>query len=314
MCAASSYNALPPFTFHDRFFQPGLHRNDAGHAAEKMFHAVNQIPSEDIGSPGSGALPMFREQPSSSGRGSSSSGGSRSRRSTNGPRRTQQVGGGSGGSGSTLSGSVVADAAAAGGDILAGAAPVALEMRPLHLATRRRRSGHLKEMSGGRPAGAPATAVLSSNNASPVAFAGPDGLDTGSFAEAGTFRWDAAVADAATAQQDEMAGEGALEEDEGGGDGGGGGDSRRSGGLDGGGGSSRRGGGMGVRRSGKLAVAPPLLLSGEMTEMALATRYPRPKPWYIITPESKTHQIFDHLGERGVVSLLESRRRALCAE
>lgn len=264
-----------------------------------MFHAVSQMPSEDLGSPGTGALPMFREHSSSSGRGSSSSsisGNSRSRRPNNEQRRAQQLGGS--GSGPTASGSAVADAAA-GGDIRAGAAPVNLEMRPLQAAPRRRRSGALKDMIGGRAAAsAGGAAVLSSNNASPVGFAKPDGLDAaGSFAEAGTFRWDATVADAATAQQDEMSAEEGLEED-GGGGGNGGSDNRRSGmdgGVGGGGGSRRGGGGMGVRRSGKLALSPPL--SGDMVDMAVAPRYPGRKPWYIITPESKTHQIFDHLGE-----------------
>lgn len=233
-----------------------------------MFHAVNQMTSEELGSPGTGALPMFREENSSSaGRGGSSSG-----ISSNGPSRRTGAGGGSG----------PADAT--------GGSAMALEMRPLHhgggAAARRRRSGQLKDLTGGRAA-VTSTASPSGSNHPVVAFAGPDGVDAGGFAEAGTFRWDATVADAATAQQDGL-GEDGMEEEGGGGSGS---NSRRSRAGGTGAGGSRRGV-RGLRR-GKLALSPPM--SGDMADIAHAARYH--KPWYIITPESKMHQIFDHTGE-----------------
>ena len=248
-----------------------------------MFHAVNQMTGEELGSPGAGALPMFREENASSagrggGGGASSSSSSEPR---NGPSRRSHQGGA--GTSSDISGSIIpADAT--------GGAAMALEMRPLHhgggAAPRRRRSGNLKDITGGRAAVTTASPDSAIKQLPAVAFAGPDGVDTGSFAEAGTFRWDATIADAATAQQDGL-GEDGLEQDEGSGSG-----SRRSSRT---GervvGGSRRGGSY--LRRGKIAASPPL--SGDMADIALTARYS--KPWYIITPESKMHQILDHLGE-----------------
>ncbi|CAM9812112.1 unnamed protein product, partial [Ectocarpus fasciculatus] len=176
-------------------------------------------------------------------------------------------------------------------------------MRPLHhgggsaaAAARRRRSGYSKEAGGGRST--PAGGSKSSHHrpgaaaAAAAAFAGPDGLDAG-FADPGTFRWDATVADAATAQQ----GEDGSECDGGGGEEGGGGGEGASGGGGGGGGTGRRRRGKGVRRSnGKLAaVGSSRSGGGDMIDIALAARHQ--SVWYIITPESKTHQIFDHIGD-----------------
>ena len=243
-----------------------------------MFHAVNQMTGEEPGSPGTGALPMFREKNSSASRGGSSS------------RRTHQTADSSSGPGGISASMTPSDATTAAG----GGAPMSLEMRPIHrsgsgAAPRRRRSGQLKDISGGRAVVTTASPNSTSNHNPAVAFAGPDGVDTGSFAEAGTFRWDATVADAATAQQD-----GLGEDDMGHEEGGGGGSSSRRNSRGSGrtlGGGSRRGG-SGMRRS-KIALSPPL--SGDMADMALAARYH--KPWFIITPESKIHQILDHLGE-----------------
>lgn len=232
---------------------------------------------EDLGSPGTGALPMFREQHSSS----AGRGGTNSSISSNGPsRRTHQAGGGS----------------SSGPVISAADATMAVEMRPLGgAAPRRRRSGQLKDITSGR---AVVTSTISPSNTNHpvVAFAGPDGVDTGGFAEAGTFRWDATLADAATAQQDGL-GEDGMEQEEGGG-GSGSGRSSRTGGRGVVGGSRR--GVSGLRR-GKLALSPPL--SGDMADIALEARYH--KPWYVITPESKMHQIFDHLGELALCFSLE---------
>ncbi|CAM9948823.1 unnamed protein product [Scytosiphon promiscuus] len=261
-----------------------------------MFHAVNQMAGEDLLSPGNGALPMFREEQSSSyGRGSrnSRSGARSGRRSS---RRAQEIGG-AGDSNPAVSASV--DAAEPTPTVSGGAAPTELEMRPLHpggvAAPRRRRSGQLREISGGRAAATVAAASKSSPVSAAAAFSGPDGVDGGGFAEAGTFRWDATVADAATAQQDGL-GEDGLEQEEVAGSGGVG--RRRRGRVGGGGGGEggsggNRRGGMGMRRNGKLALSPPM--SGDMADIALAARYR--KPWYIITPESKTHQILDHIGD-----------------
>ncbi|CAM9341876.1 unnamed protein product [Hapterophycus canaliculatus] len=166
-------------------------------------------------------------------------------------------------------------------------------MRPLHpggvAAPRRRRSGQLKEISGGRTAATIVAGNKSSHPSAAAAFSGPDGLDGGGFAEAGTFRWDATVADAATAQQDGL-GEDGLEQEEGTGSGGGG--RRRRSRAGGGVGASQRGS-MGMRRSGKLVLSPPM--SGDIADISIAAQYR--KPWYIITPESKTHQILDHIGD-----------------
>lgn len=149
----------------------------------------------------------------------------------------------------------------------------------------------LKDLTGGRAAVTTASPDSATKQHPAVAFAGPDGVDTGGrFAEAGTFRWDAAVADAATAQQDGL-GEDGMDQEESSGSG-----SRRSsrtGGRGVGGGGGRRGGGGGLRRGKLIAASPPL--SDDMADIALAARYR--KPWYIITPESKMHQILDHLGE-----------------
>eukprot|EP00903_Cladosiphon_okamuranus_P007630 g7399.t1 len=248
-----------------------------------MFHAVNQMTGEELGSPGTGTLPMFRER-NPSGRTDSRNGPS---------RRTHQAGGAGSGSGPTgISGSMTPSDATAGG---AGGAPTgALEMRPIHhaaggggAAARRRRSGQLKDITGGR---AVVTTTSSPNTTAKhpaAAFAGPDGVDTAGFADAGTFRWDATVADTATAQQDEQ-GEDGMEQEEGGG--GSGGRRNSSSGRRGLGGGRR--GGSGMRRS-KVALSPPL--SDDMADIALAPRYR--KPWFIITPESRIHQILDHLGD-----------------
>lgn len=252
-----------------------------------MFHAVNQMTGEELGSPGAGALPMFQERNSSGRTGSS-----------NGPsRRTHQAGGAGSSLGPAgMSGSTTpADATTA-----AGGPPMSLEMRPIHrgggggAAPRRRRSGQLKDITGGRAVvttGSP----NSTANHPVVAFAGPDGVNAGGFAEAGTFRWDATVADAATAQQDGL-GEDEMELEEGGGGSGSRRDSRGGGRALGGG----RRGGNGMRRS-KVALSPPM--SGDMADIALAARYH--KPWFIITPESKIHQILDHLGELCAASVKE---------
>ncbi|CAM9544189.1 unnamed protein product [Pylaiella littoralis] len=277
-----------------------------------MFHAVSQMAGDDLGSPGTGAhLPMFREQQQPS---SSRSVGRRRRKPSNEPRRRDhQVDDGGGGSsgGSSLSpvvstavtpaASAGAAAGAAAASSTAGPSPRAvIEMRPLHLgrtaaAPRRRKSGHV---SSSRSAGA--AAAGNNKSSPPVAFAGPDGLDTdGGFGHAGTFRWDATVADAATAQQDELADdeeeEHALEREEGGGSGGGGsGRGSRSGsrvGPAGGGGAlggSWSGGDMKRKRSGR----GPLLCSRDLNELVRSGR-----PWYIMKPESKIHQMVDHFGD-----------------
>lgn len=117
-------------------------------------------------------------------------------------------------------------------------------------------------------------------------FAGPD---DGGFAEAGTFRWDATVADAATVQQEDTDDKEDDEEDEEVGVATAaavvGGVPRLGAGGVGGLGSRRR------RRRGKVRSAPLPGGVGDLEEVR------RAKPWYVIMPESRTHQIFDHLGE-----------------
>eukprot|EP00752_Nemacystus_decipiens_P002973 g2761.t1 len=241
-----------------------------------MFHAVNQMTGEELGSPGAGALPMFREQTFSSvGRGGNSS-SSVSRNGAN--RRSHQTAAGDGSDGAA------ADAT--------GGSPMAIEMRPLHhggggAAPRRRRSGNMKDITGGRAAATTASPDSATKQHRAVAFARPDGVDTAGSAEAGTFRWDATVADAATAQQDGLW-EDDMEQDEGGRSG----STRisRTGGRGLGGG---RRGGSGLRR-GKIVAESPCL-SDDLTDISLAAQYR--KPWYIITPESKMHQMLDHLGD-----------------
>ncbi|CAM9795540.1 unnamed protein product, partial [Ectocarpus sp. 12 AP-2014] len=262
-----------------------------------MFHTVHQMPGEDLGSPGAGALPMFREKRSSShGLGGSSGGGARGRSgvatATGSGRRTHRVGGDGSG---ILSASVEAGGDV-GGSTDSNEPPIVLEMRPLHhggtaaAAARRRRSGFSKESSRSTPGRS-----KSSHNRSgaATAFAGPDGMDAG-FADPGTFRWDATVADAATAQGEDGS-EGDEEEEEEEEEEGGDGVSRRDGRVAGTG-SRRRGKGVRRSSSGKLAaVNPSRSGGGDMMDIALAVRHQ--SVWYIITPESKTHQIFDHIGD-----------------
>lgn len=268
-----------------------------------MFHAVNQMAGEDLLSPGTGALPMFREEQSSSySRGNRNNRGS-ARAGKRSSRRSHEIDGGVDSPSLAVSASTEAAEPAAPTVAVGGAAArTELEMRPLHpggmAAPRRRRSGHLKEISCGRTAATVAVANKSSHPSAAAAFSGPDGLDAGGFTEAGTFRWDATVADAAIAQQDGL-GEDGLEQEEGSGSNGGG---RRRRTKAGSGGGSRPEG-MGMSRSGKLALSP--LISGDMGDIGLAAQYR--KPWYIITPESNTHQILDHIGERDMYIPLISR-------
>ncbi|CAM9942879.1 unnamed protein product, partial [Ectocarpus sp. 4 AP-2014] len=166
-----------------------------------MFHAVHQIPGEDLGSPGAGALPMFREQRSSSHGLGGSSDGARGRSgvatATGSGRRTHRVGGDGSG---ILSASVEA-AGGVGGSSDLNEPPRVLEMRPLHhggtaaAAARRRRSGYSKESGRSTPGRSKSS---HHRPGAAAAFAGPDGMDAGFADPAGTFRWDATVADAAT--------------------------------------------------------------------------------------------------------------------
>ena len=92
-------------------------------------------------------------------------------------------------------------------------------------------------------------------------FARPDGLDDG-LVETGTYRWNATVADAAEPEQDDF-------------------DCRDIGDA------SQRWKGS-LSRWGKQRLALP----DELGDIG-----PRRKPWFVILPESRMHQLFDHLGE-----------------
>lgn len=99
-------------------------------------------------------------------------------------------------------------------------------------------------------------------------FAGPD--DSG-FGEGGIFTWDATVA-----------GGGAHEEGD---------DKDEDEGVPQ---AVRRGG----RRGGRVKLRfPPEAGEGAGHIRGLSAE----KPWYVILPESRTHQVFDHVGERGKV-------------
>lgn len=110
-------------------------------------------------------------------------------------------------------------------------------------------------------------------------FVGPDGLDRG-FPETGTFRWDSTVADAAASPQEDLSDQGgdvgAVQKQQ---------KKQQLGGIQGI--IARR-----KRRHLKLK-SPPTTEMVDMEVMEL-------KPWFVILPESKAHQIFDHLGEKGV--------------
>lgn len=92
-------------------------------------------------------------------------------------------------------------------------------------------------------------------------FSRPDGLDDG-FSEAGTFRWDATVADAASAQQEDSEDRDIEDASQ---------------------------GGKGI--TGRWC-RQRLPLPAEDEDMGRHR-----KPWFVILPESKVHHLFDHLGE-----------------
>lgn len=99
-------------------------------------------------------------------------------------------------------------------------------------------------------------------------FAGPD---HSGFGEGGLFRWDATVA-----------GGGAHEE----------GDDK----------DEDEGVPQSVRRGGRRGDREKLRFPPAAGEGAGHIRGPSAeKPWYVILPESRTHQVFDHVGERGKV-------------
>lgn len=104
-------------------------------------------------------------------------------------------------------------------------------------------------------------------------FAGPDVVQLGDTTEPGTFRWDSAVADSS--------GEG-LE-----------GDGDGEVGEIAGEVMQPRGIGMPLRSRNKRAKMRFRPLPADVLDGAPHSR----RPWYIIVPESRTHQIFDHLGE-----------------
>ena len=207
-----------------------------------MFHAVNQMPGaeeEDTLSPSRGAssAPMFRES------------SARKLSAANGRARP---GGGipSQRSGNSSTNSLIpamAPAAGAGGGTH-------------RAAPRRRRSGAIEMRAV----------------SSPAAFAGPDGLEIGP-AEAGTFRWDATVAEAATAQQERAE----DKEDEAGAG------RQRPLGLR---------SVLGLRRA-KHRSPPSTLDAVGVGEVGDVGAGDERRPWYVIVPESRTYQIFDHLGE-----------------
>lgn len=209
-----------------------------------MFHAVNQMPGaeeEDILSPSRGAssAPMFRE--------------SSSRKLTAANGRPGPGGGiasqCSSNSNSNTNSLIPAMAPAAGaGGGTRRAAP------------RRRRSGAIEMRAVN----------------SPAAFSGPDGLEVGS-AEAGTFRWDATVADAATAQQERAE----DKEDEAGVG------RHRPLGLR---------SVLGMRRA-KHRSPPSTLDAAGAGNIGDVEGGDERRSWFVIVPESRTYQIFDHLGE-----------------
>lgn len=208
-----------------------------------MFHAVNQMPGAEeedtLSSPARGAssAPMFRE--------------SSARKITAANGRAGRGGGiPSQRSSNTNTNSLIpamAPAAGAGGGTR-------------RAAPRRRRSGAIE---------------MRAIN-SPAAFAGPDGLEVGS-AEAGTFRWDATVAEAATVQQERAE------------------DKEDEAGV-----SRQRPLGLrsvlGIRRA-KHRSPPSTLDAAGAGDVGDVGGGDERRPWFIIVPESRTYQIFDHLGE-----------------
>lgn len=209
-----------------------------------MFHAVNQMPGaeeEDVLSPSRAAIsaPMFRE--------------SSARKLTTANGRAGPVEGGTASQRSSNSST----------NSLLPAMPHAAGARDSgtrRAAPRRRRSGAIE---------------MRTVNNSPAAFAGPDGLEVGS-AEAGTFRWDATVADAASAQQERVEDK---EEEAGAG-------RQRPLGLR---------SVLGMRRA--KHRSPPSTVEAE--DVGDVRGGEERRPWFIIVPESRTYQIFDHLGEEG---------------
>lgn len=225
-----------------------------------MFHAVNQMPGaeeddDDIISPGvrASVVPMFHDSSLSKNNSSKIGRGEASRLS--------QGNNNSGTSANSMS-SVIASV---GGGVADGGPVVRVGARraPWRALRSRRGGGGAIEMS-------------TVNNHQ--AFAGPDGLDSG-FAEGGTFRWNATVADAATGQEEEM-------------------DDKEEEGA----GLQEQVGGRGALagRCWRLLRSPPT--AGEMGSVR-----GRRKPWYVMMPESRMHQVFDHLGE------LASLLALLCA-
>lgn len=215
-----------------------------------MFHAVNQMPGaeeEDALSPSRGACsaPMFRE--------------SSARKLTSANSRA----GSGGGIPSQRSSSSNANSMIPAMTPAAGAGGGTRRAAP-----RRRRSGAIE---------------MRAVNSSPAAFAGPDGLEVGS-AEAGTFRWDATVAEAATVQQERAE----DKEDEAGVG------RQRPLGLR---------SVLGMRRA-KHRSPPSTLDAAGAGDVGDAVGGDERRPWFIIVPESRTYQIFDHLGERAMGLLL----------
>lgn len=259
-----------------------------------MFHAVNQMPGaedEDILALGTGAsLPMFREPCPENKRGISSHHRRGSSSKSGGDSSST---GGSGGivgrAGPALAASSITSAVAGGSATGTGSIP-----RSRALLRSRRGGGGIE---------------LGTIGSSSKTFAGPDGLEPGFAGESGTFRWDATVADAATVQHENQGEQEEEEEDdehekeldEEGGEMGGVSQHRRGGARGMLGRGVRRGSTKATSRGGRLAMRP----GGEDGVVGGAGLLLSPKRWFIILPESRMDQIFDHLGE---CSLMRSGR------
>lgn len=105
-------------------------------------------------------------------------------------------------------------------------------------------------------------------------FAGPDVVQLGDTTEPGTFRWNSSVADA-SGEGLEEGGEGEVGD--------------MAGEI-----MQPRGIGIPLRSRNKRAKARFRPLAADVLDGAPQS----PRSWFIIVPESRTHQVFDHLGER----------------
>lgn len=205
-----------------------------------MFHAVNQAPGEEDDDMLPPELPMFRD---SSKNASPVAGTRRMVQSTS--RNTT----------SAISGSIhpiAGDASSTTVTAVPSTRPAGTERGLTPRRVLRSRKGGRMEVE--------MRAVGGSRKLQPT-FSRPDGLDDG-FSEAGTFRWDATVADAASAQQ-----EGSEDRDI----------------------EDASQGGKGIMG---MWCKQRLPLPAEDEDMGRHR-----KPWFVILPESKVHHLFDHLGE-----------------